>query len=74
MMLKRAMELVKKYDIRDEAVFAVSPSSVSRMTGQKRCNTEEFAKMGIRLRVVQRSGLGKYDVEWVPGKEEESAT
>ncbi len=74
MMLSKAMELISENNTENEVVFAVNPSSVSRMTGQKRCNMLEFEKKGIKVKLIPDSDLGKYDVLLKTGKEEKSAT
>ncbi|MBR4728539.1 MAG: radical SAM protein [Clostridia bacterium] len=42
--------------------LAVAPASLSKMTGQRRCNLQALAAEGYRCTVEARDGLGSYDV------------
>lgn len=42
-------------------VIAVSPSSISKAVGHKRCNTEYFMSKGYSVKFVTDNGLSKYE-------------
>lgn len=61
-MFENAVDQINKHDLTGNVIFFVSPSSVSRFVGQKRCNISALAKLGITASVRTDGSLGKYDV------------
>lgn len=69
-MLEKTLALLEKKDIHSGTVeFGVAPCSVSRFTGQKRCNINALRERGINAVIRQDPALGKYDI--VPVRKEE---
>ena len=63
-MFKKTLMLLESKGIREGTVeFRIAPCSVSRFTGQKRCNMNILRERGINAVICQDDRLGKYDIE-----------
>ncbi|MBR4361480.1 MAG: radical SAM protein [Ruminococcus sp.] len=47
----------------EEFTFAVAPSCISKAVGQKKSNTEFFARQGIRVNIIGDESIPKYQCE-----------
>ena len=69
-MLRKTLDILDKKNIHGGTVqFGIAPCSVSRFTGQKRCNINALRDRGIIAVIRQNPALGKYDI--VPVRKEE---
>lgn len=60
--LEKCIQILEKNKIKDSVTIYVSPSEISKMTGQKRCNIEKLKSMGIFAKVKPDPSLGKYAI------------
>ena len=57
---EKCCKIIKDNNITGKITIYVSPSEISKMTGQKRSNIESFLQMGISAQVKPDADLGKY--------------
>lgn len=57
---EKCCKIIQKNNITGKITIYVSPSEISKMTGQKRSNIESFSQMGISAQVKPDANLGKY--------------
>ena len=57
---EKCCKIIKDNNITGKITIYVSPSEISKMTGQKRSNIESLLQMGISAQVKPDADLGKY--------------
>ena len=57
---EKCCKIIKDNNITGKITIYVSPSEISKMTGQKRSNIESLLQMGISAQVKPDASLGKY--------------
>ncbi|MBO5934998.1 MAG: radical SAM protein [Clostridia bacterium] len=57
---EKCCRIIQQNNITGKITIYVSPSEISKMTGQKRSNIESFSRMGISAQVKPDANLGKY--------------
>ena len=58
--LEKCRKFIKTNNITGNITIYVSPSEISKMTGQKRSNIESLSQMGIYAKIKSDAKLGKY--------------
>lgn len=60
--LENAVKKINENNLKGKINIYVSPSAVSKMTGQKKRNISYLEKMGVEARVIPDFTLGKYEI------------